>query len=66
MPSLSRDKQSSSVHIDVVDERNCIGSDLIFLEKLLQIDFPHYFMCIDIPMKQLGIKSTRDTEIAVI
>lgn len=66
MASLSRYEQSSPVEIDVVDERHPVGSDLIFLEQLLQVDLFDYFVGIDIPMEQFGIEPTGHTQIALL
>ena len=66
MASLSRYEQCSSVEIDVVDERYPVGSDLTFLEQLLQIDLFDYFVGIDIPMEQFGIEPTGNTQITLL
>ena len=66
MASLSRYEQCSSVEIDVVDERYPVGSDLTFLEQLLQIDLFDYFVGIDIAMEQFGIEPTGNTQITLL
>ena len=66
MASLSRYEQCSSVEINVVDERYPVGSDLTFLEQLLQIDLFDYFVGIDIPMEQFGIEPTGNTQITLL
>lgn len=66
MPCLSRYKESRLVKVDRINKRHCAGLNLVFLKQLLQIDLPHNFLLIHLPLNQTAIESPCNAQLSLL
>ncbi len=63
MSCFCRHKESSLMLVDGIDERHGASVDRMFVKEFLQIDLPHYFLLLYIPMHQSAIEPPGDAQL---
>lgn len=64
--ALGSDVDRVFVEMEAVDEGRRAELDLVLFEELLQVDFPHAFAALHVPMDELGVVARGEAQVLLL
>ena len=66
MAALGGDVDGVFVEVEAVDEGRRAELDLVLLEQLLQVDFPHVFAALHVPVDEFGVVAGGEAQVLLL